>query len=771
MSNKFYDTIIYGVDIETSTIHYTRDSVVYYNNGCYYDIDTNDVANINESDILKSVSFMYSYCIGCIDFESGNYINYSKGRTYEDLDKDLYEINKNHKSVLCYVHNFSYEYSFFNNNLEFFRESSVSVDEKNYLFLESNKPLFVKANNIEFRCSYLLLNKSIKKLGAEIGLEKLGYDYEILRTPTTKMSDGEWKYNYRDVEIMLKSVVALCRQNQYIRSTKDIPYTKTGIMRFNCEKNPDINKEVYIGGRKKNALKQNKFYAHREKAKNKKQLDFWESLFQGGLVYSNSKFIGNVLHDIASFDFSSDYPYQMLYRIYPSEFIPYDGDKVKKLKQCMYKSNYTNFIRRKLIKNMFNAIIVIDNIKAIYDFEPLGTSKIIEGDLSNGINCKIINGKVLECSTKIKLVCTCIDYLMLQEFYTFDLLDVEYLEIAKSYHNSNEYKRNAVLYNGIKKSEYKKYVAMIESYDRCDFTVTDIPDDYFRTSVNAESDYYNRLTLANNLYQAVKSDLNALYGDNAQHLLREHILYDGNTKEWLKVQADFEEEYTKKQQKTSYIYGLYVPAYARASILYIAKLFLLNNLDVMYIDTDSIKTSDSATADTIVNDYNNHVKDFMSKYNLDFGTLEKERVLSHFASLGAKSYIYIASDKIHATISGLPNATKVYKELLDKYDGDFESMIDTCYNYGTEFGENITNKLASTYNFITQDVEIGNYNETVVSGVVLKPVRVTMRDFNSKTWYMYAKIISKVYHKSINSYVKKTIIDLDKNNNIIVKEL
>lgn len=769
--SKAYDNIIYGVDIETSTIHYTVDSVVYYNNGSYYDMKTKDVVNITDTDIIKSISFMYSYCIGCIDFVSGQYINYSKGRAYEDLDKDLYEISKNHENVLCYVHNFSYEYSFFSNNLEFFRESSTAIDEKNYLFLESNKPLFVKANNIEFRCSYLLLNKSIKKLGVNIGLEKLDYDYEILRTPKTEMSDDEWEYNYRDVEIMLKSVVSLCRQNQYISAVRDIPYTKTGIMRFNCEKNPDINKEVYIGGRKKNALRQNKWYAHKEKAKDKEQLDFWESLFQGGLVYSNPKFIGNVLHDIASFDFSSDYPYQMLYRIYPSEFIPYVGDKVKKLNQCMYKANYTNFIRRKLIKNMFNAIIVIDNIKAIYDFEPLGTSKIIDGNLLNGVNCKIINGKVLECNTKIKLVCTCIDYLMLKEFYTFDLIDVEYLEIARSYHTSNEYKTNAVLYNGIKKSEYKKYVSMIESYDRCNFTNDEIPDDYFRQSVNAEKDYYSRLTLASNIYQAVKSDLNALYGDNAQHLLREHILYNGNTKEWLKVQADFETEYSKKQQKTSYIYGLYVPAYARASILYIAKLFLLNKLDVMYIDTDSIKTSDSTTADEIVNNYNNHVKDFMCKYNLDFGTLEKERVLSHFASLGAKSYIYMASDKIHATISGLPNATKIYKELLDKYDGDFESMIDVCYNYGTEFSESITNKLASVYNFITQNITIDDYKDTVVSGAVLKPVRVTMRDFNCKTWYMYAKIISKVYHKQINSYVKRTIIDLDTNKNIIVKEL
>lgn len=769
--NKSYNNIVYGIDIETSTIYYTLKGTVYHNNGCYYDTEDNHIVKVSDNDIIKEVSFMYSYCIGCIDFENGTYINYSKGRRYEELDTDLFEINKSNDNILCYVHNFSYEYSFFSNNLEFFRESSRTMNEKNYLFLESNKPLFVKAHNIEFRCSYLLLNKSIKKLGSEIGLNKLEYDYEILRTPLSNMSSEEWEYNYRDVEIMLKSVLQLCKQNKYINTVGDIPFTKTGVMRYNCEKNPNINKEIYLNGRKKTTLKQNKYYSHIEKAKTKKQLDFWELLFMGGLVYSNPKYIGDILHGVSSFDFSSDYPYQMLYRIYPCTFIPYEGDKLKKLEQCMYKADYRNFIRRKLIKNMFNAVIVIDNVKTRYVFEPLGTSKIIDGDLKNGHNCKIINGKILECNTKIKLVCTCIDYLMIQEFYTFDLIDVEYLEIAKNYHESNDFKKNAVLYNGIKKSEYKQYVSLVENNDKKLFSEKEIPDDYFRNSVNAETDYYTRLALANNLYQAVKSDLNALYGDNARHLLREHILYNGETKEWEKVQPDFETEYLKKQQKTSYIYGLYVPAYARASILYIAKCFLLNNLDIMYIDTDSIKTHNTLVADKIVSDYNEHVLNFMKKYKLDFGTLEKERVLSHFTSLGAKSYIYLVNDKIHATISGLPNASKLYKQLLVLYDNDFDTMIHECYNYGTVFSERITKKLASIYKFDTANISINGYKDSVVSGAVLKPVRVTMRDFNCKTWYTYANIINKVYNKPKTKYMKESVIDYDKNNNIVVKEM
>lgn len=91
--------------------------------------------------------------------------------------------------------------------------------------------------------------------------------------------------------------------------------------------------------------------------------------------------------------------------------------------------------------------------------------------------------------------------------------------------------------------------------------------------VNSEKDLYAQKTTAKQIYQNVKADLNALYGDNAQHLLRDKISYDNTSWEYIEEQSDFENDYKNKQHKTSYIYGLYVPQYARASILYIAYIF------------------------------------------------------------------------------------------------------------------------------------------------------------------------------------------------------
>ena len=176
--------------------------------------------------------------------------------------------------------------------------------------MKANKPLFIKIDHIEFRCSYLLLSKSIKALGKSLNLPKLDYDYKELRTPVfpKQLPEKDLKYNYRDVEIMLKSVYRLYRLNKWMQSANDLPYTKTGVMRFNCEHNPAVNeKYTYInkyGEEKKTTnARMNKWLCQLEKAKSKEQLEFWEKLFQGGLVTSNAKYIGDIIYNIASFDF------------------------------------------------------------------------------------------------------------------------------------------------------------------------------------------------------------------------------------------------------------------------------------------------------------------------------------------------------------------------------------------------------------------------------------------------------------------------------------
>lgn len=756
---KNFNNLIYGLDIETSTINIEADTYG---------------------------SFMYSFCIGSLDTNNGNYTDQYMGRTYEDLDNYLYMLNNQAKAIdtnfIIYIHNFSYEYSFFANNLDFFKEFN-EIGGKNHLYIEQNKPLYVKCDRLEFRCSYLLLAQSIKSIGESINLPKLEYNYTKLRTPLTKMDDKEVEYNFRDVEIMLKGVYKLVNENQFIKTANDIPYTKTGVMRFNCEQNPEVNvKREYTNRngdvKKGSSARLNKYLCGLEKANSLEQLQYWENLFQGGLVYSNPKYVGDVMKNVASFDFSSDYPFQMLVRYYPSQFKEYtEGDKVRKLNQCMYKSSEKNYIHSKPFRNMFNATVILKNIKAKFDFQPIGTSKVIELEekLHNMKNCTIINGKILEIIPEIKMYVTCIDMLTLKLFYSYELVDVEYLEIATRYSKSNEFKLNSVEYNAKAKVEFKKYDEIIkEKGQHHIYTPDEIPNEHYRATINKETDYLSQVETSHSLYQAVKSDLNALYGDNAQHLLHDRISYDHATREWIKESETYE-DYIKAQHKTSYIYGLYVPQYARASILYIAYKFLINGLDVYYIDTDSIKTKDCSKAHKLVSEYNDIQLRLLGKYKyLGFGVLEHEYTAVKFSSLGTKSYIKLTKNKngddvVTATISGLPHATKLFNELLSYYGGNFEEMIESVYHYGTMFDKTITNKLASVYNFINFTADIDGYKENLVSGVVLKPTEVTMRDFTSKTWYIYARLICKLYHKDFTMFAFKTRIYRNKNGSIYVE--
>ena len=745
---KDFSNIIYGLDIETTTIE------------------------LNE----KSGSFMYSFCVGCLNLDNAFYKNLYLGRTYNDLDNYLFNLNESavaeDKQYIIYIHNFSYEFSFFSNNSEFFKKYN-SNDIKLSLFLKANKPLYVRCGNLEFRCSYLLLDKSIRAIGKDIGLEKLDFNYTKIRTPLTKLDDKEIEYNYRDVEIMLKGVYRLYNLNEYVKNANQIPYTKTGIMRFNCEQNPQVNvtneyTDKYGQTKKGKCMRLNKYLCGLEKAKTKEQLLLWETFFQGGLVYSNAKYIGDVLYNLASFDFASDYPFQMLTRYFPSKFEEYKGNNKVMLEKCLRNVTEKNLVYNKPLRTMFNAIVVLNNIKAKFEFTPIGTSKIEEIEpLRNMLNCRIINGKIHEINTPVKMYVTCIDMITLKLFYDFDLLEVEYLEVAKRYRKSNQFKVNSILYLAKRKIEFKAYNELVENMNTYHiYTEKEIQDDHFRNMINNETNYFNQLSSAKKLYLDVKSDLNALYGDNAQHLLHERFYYDDIEREW-KSELETFEEYQNAQHKTSYIYGLYVPQYARASILYIAYKFITNGLNVYYIDTDSIKTDDTPLAHKLVKEFNKLQMINLKGYEwTKFGQLEHEYTAIKFASLGTKSYIKLEYDNdknpvVKATISGLPKATELYNKLFEYYEKNFEELVECCYHYGTVFDKSVANKLASKYDFFDFDVNIDGYIDTVCSGVVLEPVDVTMRDFSSKTWYSYARLICMMYDKDFDIFCRKTIIKLD----------
>lgn len=766
---KQYNKYIYGIDIETSTYHIINGKKCIFDGFNYITLNKKEKFN-NSVDIDKSVSYMISFCVSRLDTTNGEYNEVLFGRTYEDLDKFLFLMDKKIKfDTLIYIHNFAYEFSFFINNLKFFQ-----LESKKHLFIEKNKPLYYKINNLEFRCSYQLLGESIKKLGDKLNISKLDYNYNALRTPLTTLKKEEIFYNFRDVEIMLKSVYSLMMNNQYINYTCDLPYTKTGISRLNCKKNIEINEKIAYQTKNGKKVKSNLYYrqikeSNEEKALSEFQLKFWEKLFKGGFVYSNPKYCSTVLNNVLSFDFSSDYPFQMLYRSFPRDFNEVKKDKLNYILEVLKNSNEYSLVKKEPYYYMINCILKLKNLKSKFNIGVISSNQIECECLKNGINALILNGKIYSIKEEFNLYLTHIDLILLKLFYNFEIIDCIYLEKADTIKESSRYRKNCVLFNGQKKSEYKVYKELIEKENSFKhYSKSEINDTFILENVNKKECYSDQLKFINENYLRVKADLNSLYGDNAQHLNKPLIEYDFIDLEYKEEEKNFN-EYLEKNQKTSYIYGLYVPSYARASILYFVYKFIQKKVDTIYIDTDSlkIKKADYNKVKRIITSYNDFVKNYMKKYKLDFGTLEYEETYNKFVTLGSKSYITLNSaNRIKSTISGLPNASDLYTRLLNMYDNSFEKMVEECYHFNVIIDCSLTKKLCAIYDFKKEKVNIKDYEEELYSGCVLKPVNLKMRDTSNKSWLFYADMLEKIFNLNFNK--KETVIKENKKGVIIV---
>lgn len=750
---KKYSSLVYGIDIETTTINILNNTQYFFNGRDYSQVRNHTIKLPKETKFDKDISFMFSYCVSVLDFTTGDYKKVSRGRNYAELDAELSRISSTTKdNIIMYVHNFSYEFSFFINNLAFFKDSETFA-------LDLNKPVKTTCKNIEFRCSRVLLDKSIKTLGDELGIPKLDFKYDTVRTTMSRLTSKEWEYNFRDVEIMLKSVYRLYKNNDYMFNVSDIPLTKTSVSRFNCEKNDKINCPVEITGKngktRKTRLKyQCETQCYYDKAKSIEQYNFWISLFRGGLVYSNPGTVTKVLNNIMSFDFSSDYPYQMLYREYPANFyeILMRDNKYKFFNEVVDNAKPETLIAKRMGDRYINCKIVVANLKAKFDFYPFSVTSI-HSDFNEKNDGLILNGKIKSCFKDVELWLTHVDVVVLALFYSFDLVDIIYLETTKKIKQSHDYRLNCVTVLGSLKKEYKEYNKLVSGIsEHTVFNETDIPNKEVRDVLNGFETRLEQIEYMNEIYLQCKGDLNSLYGDNAQHPIREEIFYDYTDREFKRDLGNWQKYESgggSRRHKTSYIYGLYVPTYARASILYFSYMFLSKGVKPLYIDTDSIKIkeSDYPLVKPFIDSYNKQIKkDITDVYGFDFGTLEHEDTFKYFVSLGSKSYLFLGSNnQIKAVISGLPNATEIYTELYETFNYDFNSLVKNCFHFNTIIDYSVHNKHSSTYKAPPFNDIVNKVNVNVYGGCVLKPVDLTLRGEKSTTWQHYRTLIKHLY--------------------------
>ena len=571
------------------------------------------------------------------------------GRTwfeFLDLAERLKEVLGGVRLV-TYVHNLSFEYVFLCGVHHFDPDDVFCTEPRN--ILHANMPPF------EFRCSYRLSNMSLAQFTKQMQVEhqKLSgekFDYSKKRYPWTKLTQAEMDYATYDVIGLVEAVQQLMKNEG--DSLYSIPMTSTGYVRRDEKRSmktfnwttmarmiPDFDLHMYL-----------------------------RRSFRGGNTHADRHFIGQILHDVHSWDMASAYPAAMINKEFPM-----GRWYVAKPENCNLEFLNDLVNRRHKAVIMKVAFLDIhlkdprwpvpylsydkcDNVTLVRD--PDLYHKKWNGKYSRPIEISMDNGRIMAAEA-LECVITDIDLQIISEEYEWEDMRIEFLA----------------------HSTYGKLPAQIRE------TVMD---------------YYNRKTTLKGvsgsefMYDMSKRKLNAIYGGTVMDPIRIQYFYDdspANMEKNMDVpyrsgfifddQSDlsWEEQFEQYERERydeairwpyqSYAWGVWVTCWCRlrleAGIRCVYEQGEKERLETgrirthfVYCDTDSIKFIGDADIDSLNAAYIEEAKK-NNAFAVDpkgkthyLGVYEYEGCMQRFITWGSKKYVYEDADgELHITIAGV----------------------------------------------------------------------------------------------------------------------
>ena len=654
---KWYqDMNLYKEDYEKVSYFDTKSKSVikYYNIESGFDIETTSQIYNDEK-----CSYMYIWMFGI-----GTDVYY--GRTWEQFGEFVQMLISQlelslYNRLIIYVHNLGYEFQFFR---KFFDWNNVfSVDDR--------KPIkAVIEQGIEFKCSYILSGFSLANLSKNLinhKIEKMAgdLDYSLIRNSKTIMTDEELGYCKNDILIILYYIN---EQIEYYKDITKIPLTNTGRVR------KFVKDKCYFSDKNHKKSSKGKYKRYRELMQELtlEQDDYkmLQRCFMGGFTHASIKYVGELVEDVTSIDFTSSYPSVMLAEKYPMS---------KPIKVDLRKEDFEELLENDDVGLMFD--IKIKNLHSKLTYETyLSESKCI-----NKTNAVINNGRVYKADEVITTI-TDIDYRIMKQCYTWDSI-----EVANCHKFYMQYLPKPILESILELYQNKTTLKDIEGYE-------------------VE-------------YLLSKGMLNSVYGMTVTDIVRELIEY---IEEWNIVKPSDEEIKTQIDTYNNstnrflyYPWGVWVTAYARLNLW----SGILNvGEDYIYSDTDSIKLVNYEKHKPYIEWYNqNLIKKLKKMCNfrkIDFNLMKpktKEGVdkmmgvwdydghYTHFKTLGAKRYLVrYDNEDLVLTVAGLSKKNGInylnkicnndYKKVFDMFD-------DELYIPSEETGKN-------THTYIDDEMKI-----------------------------------------------------------------
>lgn len=601
--------------------HKTNKKVAYGEVACSFDIETTSFyRNIldtsittikpddEEYDLYEKCSIMYAFVLGI----NGKCII---GRTWDEFKhyikviKRYYGLNSNRR-LIFFIHNFSFEMQYLRKIMEWDKIFSI----------ELRKPLYaLSKEGIEFRCSYLLTNYGLAKVGEHLLKYKVekkvgDLDYTKLRHSKTKLTATEIGYMVNDGLVVMAHIQ---EEIERLKSITYIPFTATGYVRNYCR-----TEALYNGDKThRKTFKAWQYYKRLMECLTleEREYEMLELAFAGGFTHASCNYSGMAVENVASFDFSSAYPAVMVMEKFPMS----KGKFVN-------VGSYEEFMR---YIDCYCCVffVTFKNIKSKIQFEHyISYSKCTECE-----NPVIDNGRVVSAD-KLTICITDVDYQIIRRVYSWEDFGVsEFIIYQRGYLPTSFVYSILQLYK--KKTELKGVKGMEAEYNHS------------------------------------KSDLNATFGMCVTKVIRKEAKYDTDTNEWIEEEGDKQKQlshYNKSRSRFLFFpWGVFITAYNRANLW----SGILNAGDnYCYSDTDSIKVRNREALMPYINKYNAIVKEKLQEvcehHGFPFymvcpktkegkekmiGAWDYEGTYSIFKSLGAKRYMIEEDGEINITVSGV----------------------------------------------------------------------------------------------------------------------
>lgn len=579
----------------------------------YICLDTETSHNHDEND---PIGWIYQWCL--------SYNNkLSWGRTPTQLFsvlrwfRDIYHLHEN-KNMVVYVHNLSYDATYL---LQYMRQELG--EQPRVLSLKPHKILTISCGGFEFRCSYLLSNMSLEQWSNKLNTsykKKSGFvDYDIIRYQDTPLTCKDWLYMAMDVLTLDECIKTTMINDKFNVST--IPLTSTGFVRLDC-RNATRKMKKYRDWFKTTRLKNHSYTMARRS-------------FMGGYTHGNRWHLNETINArVSHFDFKSEYPsvwqlcdfpigQPILYYSYDvTRLLPLQEYEEQCLKNCALADLYLYNAR---LKRGVTAPY-LSKSKCIGEYRPLlDDMKTVGTD----------NGRIINFEGVARFTCTEIDFFILMNQYEFDKIVVGDMYIMK---------RGRI------------QECLLSQIDKYFFIKENAPEGYERMKS--------------------KNKLNAIYGMSASDIVRQELVYDDTTGEFVPetdvdVDKKLDKYYNSRNNFMNYLFGLYTTAHARKWLIIDVIQNIIGYDKFLYCDTDSAFFFYDEKVIEKINSYNKNIielnkslgkgvtnkKGTMSYY----GTFEDEHDnIIKFRYLHSKCYAFVDDkNKLHCTIAGVNKYSKV----------------------------------------------------------------------------------------------------------------